>query len=155
MSNNLQIDISDIDECSETDPCTESLNCVNTPGDYKCICNGHLTEPFCGEGIVNKPLFMCLFLLPVHSRIFVQESVTQYIHMTHQRRKQIESGGGGSGGEGGARLLRNVDKQNKNHIGFGYNYVYVYNYVKHGEGWVKPPLWFQIPCDFKLHRFFI
>lgn len=83
MSNNLQIDISDIDECSETDPCTESLNCVNTPGDYKCICNGNLTEPFCGGGIVNKFLFMCLLLLPVHSRIFVRESVTQYIHMTH------------------------------------------------------------------------
>lgn len=36
-------------------------------------------------------------------------------------------------GVGGARLLRNVDKQNKNHIGFGYYYVHVYNYVKNGE----------------------
>lgn len=68
--------ISDIDECSN-DPCDEPSNCVNTPGSFECICYGQLMEPFCGAGMVNQLLFMCLFRLPFHRRIYVEGSITE------------------------------------------------------------------------------
>lgn len=43
--------ISDVDECSVMNPCATSTNCVNTPGSYKCVCYGSLSEPNCAAGM--------------------------------------------------------------------------------------------------------
>lgn len=52
----LSSTISDIDECSEMNPCVASTNCVNTPGSYKCVCYASLSEPNCAAGMdMNVP----------------------------------------------------------------------------------------------------
>lgn len=62
LSNYITSIISDVDECSVMNPCATSTNCVNTPGSYKCVCYGSLSEPNCAAGMNINILHTNMFV---------------------------------------------------------------------------------------------